>query len=162
MYYLEIIGALNKARIKYLLIGGVALVLHGIVRLTADIDLLISLEKDNVARFIEAMKKLGFKPRLNEDPEGLADPKRRALWAKRNMKAFSFIHKKDDYKIIDVLIETVVPFEDAYGRRKKIKADGINIDVLSLKDLISLKKASAREQDMNDIRMLEGLLKDEK
>jgi acylphosphatase len=162
MYYLEIMNALKKARVRYLLIGGVALVIHGIVRLTADIDILLSFDEENVARFVDAMNKLGFKPRLNEDPYSLADSAKRASWAKRNMKAFSFIHKKDDYKIVDVLIESPILFNDAYGRRKIVTAEGKKIDVLSLKDLITLKKASMREQDLIDIRMLEELLKNEK
>jgi len=158
MYYLDVISLLNKLGVRYLVIGGVALVLHGVVRLTADIDFLIDLKKGNVRKFLYAMKTLGYKPKLPVDPSGLLDPKIRKEWlAKKNMLAFSFIHPEEDYKLIDLLINEPVPFSGAYIRKQIIHAGKIPINVVSLKDLIKLKKKSAKEQDLKDIEMLREL-----
>jgi len=158
MYYLDVISMLNKVGVRYIIVGGIALVLHGVVRLTADIDIMIDLTKDNIAKFIEVMEKLGFKPKMPIDPAGLYDPKIRKEWLdKKNMIAFSFVHPKDDYKIIDLLINEPIPFGGAYKNRRVIHAGKIPINVVSLSNLIKLKQRSAKEQDLKDIEMLKEL-----
>lgn len=159
MYYLEVFSLLNKFGVRYLVVGGVALVLHGVLRLTADLDLIVDLAEENVTKFLKALKTLGYKPKLPVDPFKLADPKVRSEWInKKNMKVFSFIHPKDDYKIIDVFVTEPIPFEEAYKRRQKIKANDVNISVISADDLIALKEASGRDQDIADLKMLKELL----
>ena len=159
MYYLEVFSLLNKFGVRYLVVGGVALVLHGVLRLTADLDLFVDLAEDNAAKFLKALKTLGYKPKLPVDPSKLADPIVRSEWVnKKNMKVFSFIQSKDDYKIIDVFVTEPIPFEEAYKRRQKIKANDVSISVISADDLIALKKASGRDQDIADLKMLKELL----
>jgi len=51
-----ILDALNQARMRYLVVGGVAVVLHGHLRITADLDLIIHLERDNVLRAMRALQ----------------------------------------------------------------------------------------------------------
>lgn len=163
MYYLDLIEALNKNNIRYIIIGGLALVLHGVVRLTADLDLLLDFKKDNVIKFIKTMEKLGYKPQLPEDPIKLSDIKIREKWSQqKNMKAFAFIHKKDDYKLVDIIIEEHIPFDKLYNRKQIIKAKEVGFNVIAYKDLITLKIKAAREQDLKDIEMLKELKKHEK
>jgi len=78
------------------------------------------------------------------------------------MLAFSFIHPEEDYKLIDLLINEPVPFSGAYIRKQTIHAGKIPINVVSLNDLIKLKKKSAKEQDLKDIEMLRELSKNAK
>ena len=160
MYYLEVFSLLNKLAVRYLVAGGIAVVLHGVVRLTADLDLMIDLEKENLLKLMEALKILGYKPKLPVNPSDFADPKTRKEWIKKkNMKVFSFIHPKDEYKFIDIFVDEPISFADAYKRRQVIEAKEIGINVLSLDDLIALKKSSGREQDLADIKMLRELKK---
>ena len=65
MFYGEVFKALNKAKVKYVVAGGVAVVLHGYHRLTKDLDLVVLLEKKNLEKFFEALKKIGYIPRGN-------------------------------------------------------------------------------------------------
>lgn len=59
MYYENIFKALEQRNIQYAVAGGVALVLHGVVRFTVDLDLIVDLERENLMRFILAMNELG-------------------------------------------------------------------------------------------------------
>jgi len=65
---------LNRKRVRYLVVGGVAVNLYGIERATGDLDLVVDLEDRNLKRFIRAMKELGFKPKV---PVALNDLARR-------------------------------------------------------------------------------------
>ncbi|OGC04244.1 hypothetical protein A2276_06560 [candidate division WOR-1 bacterium RIFOXYA12_FULL_43_27] len=160
MYYLEVFNKLNKAKVRYLVVGGVALVLHGVVRLTADLDLFVDLEENNLNKLLKALAELGYKPRLPVSPTDFANRAIRENWIKeKNMLVFTFLHSKDDFKVIDVFVNEPIPFDRAYSNRQTLKAQGVTIKTISFKDLIALKKISAREQDLKDIEMLEELNK---
>ena len=60
----KVFSALNKAKVRYLVVGGIAVNLYGIERATADIDLVVDLEGNNLNRFIAVMKELNFKPKI--------------------------------------------------------------------------------------------------
>ncbi|MBU0687695.1 MAG: nucleotidyltransferase [Candidatus Margulisbacteria bacterium] len=152
---------LNKLKVRYLVVGGIAVVLHGVVRLTADLDLMVELEKKNLQKFFEALDTLGYKPKLPVKSTDFADPVKRREWIeKKNMKVFSFIHPKVDYKLIDVFVDEPIPFEKAYQRRQIMKAKDTVVDVISFQDLIVLKKTAGRKQDLSDIKMLEEIAKE--
>ena len=76
MYCEEVFRALEKNGVKYVVVGGVALILHGIVRFTADLDLMIQMEEDNIEKFISTMDELGYKPNIarfaRDVPNGLS------------------------------------------------------------------------------------------
>ena len=56
---ITIVRALNKSGVRYLIVGGLAVVAHGYLRFTADLDLMLDLETANVNRCIDALKTLG-------------------------------------------------------------------------------------------------------
>jgi len=62
IFYEEVLRALDSSSIRFILVGGVAVVLHGVPRTTMDLDLVIDLEEGNVRRFVEVMTRLGFVP----------------------------------------------------------------------------------------------------
>ncbi|MEN8263260.1 MAG: hypothetical protein ABFR82_07340 [Nitrospirota bacterium] len=159
MFYEEIFKLLNKKRINYVVVGGVAFVLHGIVRLTADLDLMISLDRKNVAKFVGVMKEFGYKPKLPVKPEELMDRDKREVWLKeRNMKVFSYYSPKQPLSLIDVFIYEPILFDELKANAVKIKSGNISIPVASADDLIKLKKISGRRQDMEDIKALKKIL----
>ena len=65
--YLGIFKELNKKKIRYIVVGGMAVNFHGIPRMTYDIDLLLDLEDSNLKKFIHLMKKWEFKPKVQVD-----------------------------------------------------------------------------------------------
>jgi predicted nucleotidyltransferase len=155
MYYEEVFKSLETNNIRYLVVGGVALVLHGVVRLTGDLDLMIDLDAANIENFLKVMAYLGYKPKLPVKAADFAEPQKRAEWIKeKGMKVFPFIHNKDDFKLIDVFPENPLPFSEAYQRRQIISASQMKISTISFNDLITLKTLAGREQDKKDIEML--------
>jgi uncharacterized protein (DUF1330 family) len=59
----RVLAALERAGVRYLVVGGVAVVLHGFLRTTADLDLVIQLDPANVRRALDALTDLGYQPR---------------------------------------------------------------------------------------------------
>lgn len=66
--------ALNEANVKYLVCGGIAVNLYGIQRATADIDIALSLDEDNLRRFISVANELGLKPKIPVKLDELLNP----------------------------------------------------------------------------------------
>src|SRR5690606_20195443 len=83
--------ALLDHNVRFLVAGGLAVVAHGHVRLTADIDLLVDLTTDNVAAFADAIAECGYVPRAPVNVADLAVEATRSRWiAEKNMAALSF------------------------------------------------------------------------
>ncbi len=165
MFYFEVFEALDREKIKYMIVGGLAVNLYGVPRLTCDIDIIISTDKENVSRLNAVLKKLGYVPRLPVNPDNLADEHMLKDWIdNRNMKAFSFYHSKENNKVIDIVISHPLDFSEAYRKAEKRKVNNIEICVVSLDDLILMKEFSARPKDISDRNMLieaKGIIKNQ-
>src|SRR5205814_2241965 len=86
----RIFEALAGAPVRYLVVGGVAVVLHGHPRFTADLDLVVGLEPDNVRAAMSALETLGYRPRAPVKMADFADPAIRRQWiADKGLQVFS-------------------------------------------------------------------------
>lgn len=158
MYYEEIFKTLATGRVKYLVIGGIAVNLHGFERPTGDLDILLSLKKIDLDKFIQIIKRIGWQPRAPVPLEDFADPKKRKSWIKeKGMKVFSIFNPKHPLEHIDIMIENYIDFEKAYKGREIITAKKIRIPVISIPDLIRLKKIAGRVRDKLDIEGLKEI-----
>lgn len=159
MYYFDVLSELSKKQVRYLVVGGLALNLLGVPRTTQDIDIFIGLDKENILQTINVLKKLGYIPRVGVVPEDLADPIKRDLWVnEKNMKAFSFFHKKDTYKVVDIVLVSSVDFSTAQAHKVIKYAKGISVPVMSIEDLITMKEKAGRAQDISDVVLLRKVL----
>ena len=70
------------------------------------------------------------------------------------MKAFSFYNKKENYKVIDIVLDHPLDFEISYSNKTVKEAEGVEIFIASIQDIITMKEASGRGQDISDIAML--------
>ena len=105
MFYFELLKELFDRQIQYLIVGGLAVNLHGIPRVTQDIDIIILMTKSNIKKLNSVLKELDYIPRLPINPDDLMNPEIVKTWIKdRNLKAFSFHHKTDDYKGVDIVL----------------------------------------------------------
>jgi len=163
MFYEELFRQLNKKRIDYVIVGGVALVMHGVVRFTADLDLMLHLEEKNLRRFIDLMAEMGYKPRIPVRAEGLLDAGQRTQWARdKNMLVFfSFYYPREAVSLVDVFIQELLPFEEIKAHAVKMKLGNLSVPVISIEDMIVMKKKSDRPQDAEDIKALKRLQTDE-
>ena len=160
MYYFDELSEFYRQEVDYLVVGGLAVNLYGIPRVTQDIDILISFEKKNIEKLIDILKRLDYLPRVPVDPMLLADPHTRKTWIKeKHMKVFSLYHKHNNFRVIDIMILTPVSYKAAKLNRTTVDVKGIKIHLIGLDDLIKMKKVSGREQDLSDIEAIEKLKK---
>ncbi|MDG6027790.1 MAG: hypothetical protein E3K40_14025 [Candidatus Brocadia sp.] len=160
MYYFEILEGLYKSKARYLIVGGLSVNLYGVPRVTQDIDIVIAMSKENILKITSLLTELGFIPRLPVNPDDLANPDKVKNWIEnKNLKAFSFCHTKDNYKVIDIVLVHPLDFEESFINRTVKKAKDIDIYLASVADIIKMKKASGRSQDFSDIEMLEKVRK---
>lgn len=154
----RIFAALAQAGARYVVVGGVAVVLHGHPRFTADLDLVLSLDPENVGRALEALRSLGYRPRAPVPAEQLADPAIRAAWIEeKGLTVFSFSSGTLPATEVDVFVEEPFPFEDAYRRGVRVDLGGAQVVIASIDDLIQLKRAANRPKDLEDIAALEAI-----
>ena len=160
MFYESVFRMLQKKNVRHAVAGGVALVLHGVVRFTADLDLIVDLEQENLRRFIQAMNELGYRPRNPVQAEDFLDPANRDQWKReKGMEVFSFVDPAQPLTIVDVFIEEKIPFHEIERDLVRITAKGVTIPVVSPLHLKRLKKAAGRPQDLADIEALDALEK---
>lgn len=158
MFYQEVFQSLQNHKVSYLVSGGVAVVLHGVLRFTADLDLIVDFEPENLKRLLLALHESGYKPKLPVRASDFLDPANRKLWAEeKNMIVFSFYNREAPYKLIDIFVEELIPFNELDSAKKEVFAGGIHIPVVSMDHLIRLKKLADRRQDIADIESLEEL-----
>lgn len=82
MFYGSIIKKFNEADVKYAIVGGVAVNLHGYIRMTSDLDIILEMEDNNIVKAISILKESGFNCKIPVDPMGLADTDVRNDWIK--------------------------------------------------------------------------------
>jgi len=146
--------------VRFVVVGGLAVVLHGHMRLTMDLDLAVSLDDENVKRLVKSLSELGYQPRIPVDLQDFSDPKIRNEWIRdKNMKALNLWRSPDPFSALDILIETPLPFEVLYSDAESLLLEEIPVKVVSIPHLIEMKAAAGRETDKSDILALEALKK---
>jgi hypothetical protein len=153
----RITTALNEAAVRYVVAGGLAVIAHGYLRATLDIDLVIDLERENLNKALEVLEHLGFHPRLPLSKEQLADPEIRAKWAeKKGMVVFPLWNPEDPAFIVDIFIRCPFDFDVEYQKAAWIRLDEhLEIPFVSRETLIRMKKEVGRTRDLEDIEHLE-------
>lgn len=152
--------ALNRAGVRYVVVGGVATVLHGFARLTADVDLAVDLSPTEARKAIAALVGLGLRPRPPVDPMTFADPDIRGSWIRdKGMRVFSLWDPARPMREVDLFVEHPVSFEDLFARAEVMPLATTSARVASIPDLIELKRRAGRPQDLLDIEALEAILK---
>jgi len=142
--------------VRYLVVGGIAVNLYGVPRATMDLDLMVETERENLLKFVDALDKSGYKPRVHVEATALADPAKRKEWQKKkHMVAFSFYRPDFPYQQVDIFLDNPIDFEEASITRKFVVAEGIRIPLISLDNIIKLKRELGREQDLSDVEALE-------
>jgi hypothetical protein len=149
---LSLCHELEARQVKYALVGGYAVALHGAVRGTVDIDLILDWQLANLQRAEESLKALGLRS-LHPIDAQTAFRDKELLIREKNMIAWSFYNLDNPAQVIDIIItndlhdKTLVTF---LIQEQPVK-------VLAKHDLIRMKQESGRPQDIEDINALEAL-----
>ncbi len=153
-----VLVALNAAKVKYLIVGGVAVVLHGHLRTTADLDLVVQLTPENSKRAIDALSSIGFTSRAPVPSVQFADAAVRASWiSDKGLLVFSLWSPKHPGLEVDLFVEEPFDFDEAFARAISVDLDTTSAMVVSIADLIMLKRKANRPIDLADIEALEAL-----
>jgi hypothetical protein len=154
----RVLQALAAGGVRYIVVGGVAVVLHGHLRATLDLDLVLDLEPGNTARALAILDDLGFVPVVPVAAAAFADPAIRASWKRdRNMLVFSMWQEREPGFKVDLFVEPPFEFEQAWQRSVVAKVGDAAVRVVSLADLIDMKRQAGRAQDLADVEALERL-----
>lgn len=156
-----ILAALEEAGVRYVVAGGVAVVLHGHLRFTADLDLVLALQRDNVLAALAALQRLGYRPRAPVALEQFADQEVRARWTRdKDMKVFSLWSDAFPGTDVDLFAQEPIPFVELVGRAKPAPLAKTVVAIASIPDLIRMKRDAGRPQDLADIAALEAIAKE--
>ncbi len=137
----DLLRSLNSNNVKYLLIGGYAVISHGHPRVTSDLDVAIANDKENIERCLDALREFGF-----------SGP---------SISAALFLEPKSVVRmgVEPIKIEILnylegVDFNAAYERRETRPVEDIQFDLISLEDLLINKRAVGRDKDVLDVKEL--------
>lgn len=157
--YEEIFREFQKQKVKYIVVGGIAVNLLGSLRNTNDLDIIVKIEDKNIGKIVTILKERGYKVKQPVDPMGIADKATREEWIReKHLKAFNF-YKDKSLEEVDIIIDSPVSYEKAVKNREQIKAGNLTIQVVSIDDLITMKKKAARGIDIIDIIELKRIKK---
>jgi predicted nucleotidyltransferase len=142
----RILEDLNAAGVRYVLIGGVALIRHGVVRATRDIDAVFDPDTSNVERIRVLVDRWGAtRPDGSPIPEG-------------GIAGDRAIHLSTEHGDLDLLPEKAagMSFSDLLARAETRRVDGAEAPICSLADLVAMKRSVGRERDLVDLADLES------
>ena len=138
---LDVFASFQKYKVKYLVIGGIAAVLHGVPRATFDLDILIEASSENSQRLLDALTAANFATAT--------------LITADELLAHEITIFRDRVRI-DVQTSTPgIKFEEAWQQRVVMTYQGQEFYVASKEDVILSKRAAGRDKDLEDVRMLE-------
>lgn len=153
--FVSIFQLLNDANVRYVVVGGVATLLHGYVRVTADLDLIVDLDATEAEKAIRVLTGYGFKPRIPVDPLQFADSKVRTQWIdEKGMQVFSLYHLTTLGLTVDLFARHPIPFELLWQRSVLMDLGDTQVRVCSIDDLIEMKRQAGRHKDLDDIEQL--------
>jgi predicted nucleotidyltransferase len=153
-----LLTALSNANVRYVVVGGVAVVLHGYLRATADLDLVIGMDQQNIDAALRTLDRLRFHPRAPVSLRAFADPNERRRWIdEKNLQVFSLWHSQKPGFEIDIFVEPPLPFEDLYEHAVRAKIGSTDVAIAAIDDLIAMKRAAGRPRDVEDIDALQRL-----
>ncbi|HWP46437.1 MAG TPA: hypothetical protein VNM22_04670 [Candidatus Limnocylindrales bacterium] len=138
----EFIQSLNDNEVRYLIVGGYALAVHGYPRYTRDLDVWLELSPENAAKVVKALAQFGFGS-LGLQVEDFLDPNH-------------IIQLGYPPNRIDLLLGLKgVDFESCYASKVQVKIDEVTVNFIDLENLKKNKKATGRLRDLADLENLE-------
>jgi len=152
MFYLDLFRALQKHKVQYVVVGGIAINLHGVERATMDVDLVLAMDEANLQRFLRAAAELDLKPSLPVKIESLCNAAQLDEWVReKHMIAFCLRPPSKTAPSIDIIVQPKVSFKTMYRNRIEKDIGGVRFQLASIDDLIALKTDTGRNQDASDI-----------
>jgi len=142
--FTDFIKALNSQNVKYILVGGYAVIYHGHNRTTGDLDLWIEPTKENYILLEKAFNVFGM-PVFDMTLDNFLSKKYDVFtFGKQPVSIYILTDLKGDLN-----------FQDCFDFSKMVDFDGLQVRVIDIRDLISSKKQSGRFKDLDDLEKLD-------
>lgn len=152
MWILEAVKELQRNKVQFAVAGGYAVALHGAVRGTIDLDLVVVLTLENLEKLQSSCQSLGLQSRIPVSAKEIFAFRDEYI-KNRNLIAWSFVHKTNGAKVIDIIITHNLKNMGT----KAVSVHGMKIPIVNIKSLISMKRDAGRPQDLEDIKALESI-----
>jgi predicted nucleotidyltransferase len=153
MDYLKVLKLLLERKVKFAVAGGFALIAHGVIRVTMDLDLIVTMDSKELEKAWDTLASIGFLPRQPLKKEQVTDlDSLKKISKEKNMIAFSFYHQEDNFVVVDLLIGDEFSLSDK--NIEMLVLFGTKCPVITRDKLIELKQNAGREKDLEDIRAL--------
>lgn len=138
---IEFIELCNKHGVKYMVIGGYAVSIHGHPRSTKDIDVCIEMSEANASKMVQVINDFGFSSlKLNKED----------FLKKDSITQLGFPPLR-----IDILNDLDgIPFEEAWQNKKTVNFENVPVDFIGYNDLLVVKQKAGRPQDIADVDRL--------
>lgn len=155
MFYIDLFRCLHTHKVQYLLAGGLAMNLHGVPRMTMDVDLVLALDDANIDGFLRCARELALKPQAPVALESLKDADQRRSWIEvKRLIVFGLASGQPGTPTVDILLKHELDFAAALKRAMVQTVDDVPITVASVEDMIALKQNTGRRQDHDDVEHL--------
>jgi hypothetical protein len=160
----EFLVTLARHEVDFIVCGGVAAILHGVPRITLDLDIAIDWSEPNIRRLITAMEALSLKPKMPIPADALLRPG--AVEEMREGKkalVFTFRDPEDTLRHIDVFLTKELSYTVLKDHVRRHSLEGAQINVLEPRYLLMLKESidPPRDKDLLDIKTLRKLVEQE-
>ena len=137
----ELLNVLEKHKVRYLVVGGYAVMKYTEPRFTKDLDIWVSTDKENSKAVYAALKEFGA-------------PLKKLTPADFAQEGYFYQMGSPPFRLDVMMSIAGVAFETAWANREKVQVEGLAIPFISKADLIKAKEASGRDQDLIDAKKL--------
>ncbi len=154
MFIRQVLEALVREKLPHAVVGGYALALHGIIRTTMDVDLVVKVNRKDLEALESALTRLGLVSRLPLRAKEVAEFRQEYI-RDRNLFAWSFIDPLDQTRQVDL----VILYDLKEIKTQTIRWNGLQITVADLPSLLKMKLAAGRPQDLLDVEKIREKIK---
>ena len=149
-----IFETLNATRIRYVVVGGLAVNLHGYQRFTKDVDVVIELLPERSERALEALRTIGYEPRLPVRLADFGDAAIRESWVHDKEMVVFQMYNDSLRMTVDVFVQYPMDFESLWRDAVETQLSRTKVRIASLEHLIQMKRSAGRPQDVADAQAL--------
>jgi hypothetical protein len=158
----ELLQSLTDGQVRYVLVGGLAVQLHGFLRSTFDIDLVLAMSDENLTRFVAVAKRHGLRPGIPVPIDSLRDADQIERWLReKGMLAFSLREPQAGGGVVDVIVRPEVSFDSLLANAVAGDLFGRQVPIACIDDLLAMKRTANRPKDRLDIEALERIKRGE-
>ena len=143
-HFREFLKSLNSAGVRYLVVGGYAVIHYGYRRMTDDLDVWIAVDPTNAAKVSLVLQDFGGFPASKVKPSMFQAMKK------------VFIFGREPARIDILTSPSGVDFDSSFANRNEVEWDRIKVPLISFEDLKQNKRGSGRTKDLADIENLPG------